>query len=368
MAALLKEYLGTSYLFGANAPFIEELYESYLTSPDSVPQEWRRYFDQLQQLPGAADVAHEPIRQSFVKLVRAPRRTSADAATPSVAVAAKKQVWVLQLANNYRRMGLRHANLDPLKRSEKPAVPELDPAFYGLEESDMEQVFNTASMFGPENMPLREIVRALRETYCGTIGAEFWFIADGAQRRWIQQRLESIRSQPSYSSDFKRFVLDRLTAAETLEKYLHTRYVGQKRFSLEGGDTLIPLLDHLLQQAGEKGVQESVIGMAHRGRLNVLVNTMARCPRTCSPSSKASTPNISRQAMSSTTWASRPTSTPRAGPCTCRWPSILRTWRSSIQWSRARSARASTGAKTAKASRFYPSSSTAMRRWPGRAW
>jgi len=279
MAALLKEYLGTSYLFGANAPFIEELYESYLADPDSVPQEWRRYFDQLQQLPGAADVAHEPIRQSFVKLVKAPRQVVADAATPSVATAAKKQVWVLQLANNYRRMGLRHANLDPLKRSEKPNVPELDPAFYGLEESDMEQVFNTASMFGPDKMPLREIVRALRETYCGTIGAEFWFIADGAQRRWIQQRLESIRSQPNYSSDFKRFVLERLTAAETLEKYLHTRYVGQKRFSLEGGDTLIPLLDHLLQQAGEKGMQEAVIGMAHRGRLNVLVNTMGKMPK-----------------------------------------------------------------------------------------
>jgi len=143
----------------------------------------------------------------------------------------------------------------------------------------MEQVFNTASMFGPDKMPLREIVRALRETYCGTIGAEFWFIADGAQRRWIQQRLESIRSQPNYSSDFKRFVLERLTAAETLEKYLHTRYVGQKRFSLEGGDTLIPLLDHLLQQAGEKGMQEAVIGMAHRGRLNVLVNTMGKMPK-----------------------------------------------------------------------------------------
>ena len=279
MAALLKEYLGTSHLFGANAPFIEELYESYLSDPESVAPEWRLYFDQLQQLPGAADVAHEPIRQSFVKLVRSPRLVAADAATPSVAAAAKKQVWVLQLANNYRRMGLRHANLDPLKRSEKPHVPELDPAFYGLEESDMEQVFNTASMFGADQLPLREIVRALRETYCGTIGTEFWFIADGAQRRWIQQRLESVRSQPSYTSDFKRFLLERLTAAETLEKYLHTRYVGQKRFSLEGGETLIPLLDYLLQKAGENGVQESVIGMAHRGRLNVLVNTMGKMPK-----------------------------------------------------------------------------------------
>jgi 2-oxoglutarate dehydrogenase E1 component len=279
MAARLKEYLGTSYLFGANAPFIEELYEAYLADPAGVAPEWRRYFDQLQQLPGAPDVAHEPIRQSFVKLVKAPRTEIGHAATASVAAAEKKQVWVLQMANNYRRLGLRHANVDPLKRFEKPPVPELDPAYYGLEESDMELVFNTASTFGPEQMPLREIVRALRETYCGSIGAEFWFIADTAQRRWIQQRLESVRSQPSYTADFKRFILERLTAAETLEKYLHTRYVGQKRFSLEGGDTLIPLLDHLLQKAGEIGVQESVIGMAHRGRLNVLVNTMGKLPK-----------------------------------------------------------------------------------------
>jgi 2-oxoglutarate dehydrogenase E1 component len=122
-------------------------------------------------------------------------------------------------------------------------------------------------------------VRALRETYCGSVGSEFWFMADSTQRRWIRHRLESIRAQPNYSADFKRFILERLTAAETLEKYLHTRYVGQKRFSLEGGDTLIPLLDHLLQIAGEKGVQEAVIGMAHRGRLNVLVNTMGKMPK-----------------------------------------------------------------------------------------
>ena len=279
MAALLKENLASSYLFGGNAPFIEALYESYLSDPQTVPAEWRRYFDQLQQLPGAPDVAHEPIRQSFVKLVQAPRTAAGHGATASVAAAEKKQVSVLQLANNYRRLGLRHANVDPLKRFEKSAVPELDPAFYGLTEADMELVFNTASMFGPEQMPLREIVRALRETYCGTIGAEFWFIADGAQRRWIQQRLESSRSQPSFGPELKRFILERLTAAETLEKYLHARYVGQKRFSLEGGDTLIPLLDHLLQKAGESGISEAVIGMAHRGRLNVLVNTMGKMPK-----------------------------------------------------------------------------------------
>ncbi len=279
MAALLKEYLGTSYLFGANAPFIEELYEAYLADAESVAPEWRRYFDQLQRLPGSPDVAHEPIRQSFVKLVRAPRAAAVRAPTATAAEVGRKQVWVLQLANNYRRLGMLQANVDPLKRFEKPNIPELDPASYGLSEEDMEATFNTASMFGPEQMPLREILRALRETYCGSIGAEYWNIADPTQRRWIQQRLEPMRAQPSYSVDFKRFILERLTAAETLERYLHTRYVGQKRFSLEGGESLIPLLDHLLQRAGEQGVQETVIGMAHRGRLNVLVNTMGKTPR-----------------------------------------------------------------------------------------
>ena len=278
MAALLKEYLGTSYLFGANAPFIEELYESYLEDPSAVAPEWRRYFDQLQQLPGAPDVAHEPIRESFIKLVRTPRASGGPTAS-AVAVAEKQQVAVVALINAYRFLGSRQANVDPLKRFEKPQVPELDPAHYGLTEADLNSVFHTGDLAGAEQMPLREIIRALRETYCGTIGAEYMYITDGAQRQWIQQRLESTRAQPGYTADQKRQILERLTAAETLEKYLHTRYVGQKRFSLEGGDTLIPLLDLLLQRAGEKGIQETVIGMAHRGRLNVLVNTMGKMPK-----------------------------------------------------------------------------------------
>ncbi len=279
MAALLKEHLATSYLFGANAPFIEELYETYLADPESVAAEWRRYFDQLQQLPGSPDVAHEPIRQSFVKLVRLPRTAAVHAAPAAKAEVEKKQVGVLQLANAYRRMGTLHANVDPLKRFEKPYVEDLDPGYWGLTEEDMDTVFHTASLFGVEQMPLREIVRALKETYCGSIGVEYWYISDGTQRRWLQERLETTRSTPVYTHEFKRYILERLTAAETLEKYLHTRYVGQKRFSLEGGDTLIPLLDHVLQRAGEQGTQEAVIGMAHRGRLNVLVNTMGKTPK-----------------------------------------------------------------------------------------
>jgi len=279
---MMKESLGNSYLFGGNAPFIEDLYETYLDNPEAVTPEWRRYFDQMQQQSGGArDVAHAPVVESFIRLAKRRGNGNGHAHAPTEAVASveKKQVSVLQLINAYRFLGVRHANVDPLKRFEKPIVPELDPAYYGLTEADMNLVFNSGSLVGPDQMPLREILRAVKETYCGSIGIEYMYITDTQVKRWIQQRFESIRSQPSYDADFKRHILERLTAAETLEKYLHTRYVGQKRFSLEGSESVIPLLDLALQRAGTKGIQETVIGMAHRGRLNVLVNTLGKMPK-----------------------------------------------------------------------------------------
>ncbi|MGH8649357.1 MAG: thiamine pyrophosphate-dependent enzyme, partial [Burkholderiales bacterium] len=185
---------------------------------------------------------------------------------------------VLQLISAHRFLGVHHADIDPLKRQEKPAIPELDPAFYGLTAADLETVFNTGTLFGPREMKLKDILKFLKDTYCRTIGVEYMYITDMTQKRWVQERLETLRSAPSYDADYKKHILERLTAAETLEKYLHTRYVGQKRFSLEGGESLIPLLDYLLQSAGKSGVQELVIGMAHRGRINVLVNTMGKMP------------------------------------------------------------------------------------------
>ncbi len=279
---MMKESLGSSYLFGGNAPFIEGLYETYLENPEAVTPEWRRYFDQMQQQSGGArDVAHAPVVESFIRLAkkRSNGNGHAHASTDAVATVEKKQVSVLQLINAYRFLGVRHASVDPLKRFEKPIVPELDPAYYGLTEADMNLVFNSGSLVGPDQMPLREILRAVKETYCGSIGIEYMYITDTQVKRWIQQRFEGIRSQPSYDADFKRHILERLTAAETLEKYLHTRYVGQKRFSLEGSESVIPLLDLALQRAGSKGIQETVIGMAHRGRLNVLVNTLGKMPK-----------------------------------------------------------------------------------------
>ncbi len=276
---MMKELQGNSYLFGANAPFVEELYEAYLDDPETVAPEWRRYFDQLQQEDGGRDVAHAPVIESFIRLAKTKNSVAAGIASTQLVKQEKKQVAVLQMINAYRFLGVRNADVEPLKRFDKPVIQELDPAFYGLGDADMDQMFNSGSLVGPEQMPLREILRAVRETYCGSIGAEYMYISDVQQKRWIQARLEGPRCQPSFPNDMKIHLLDRVTAAETLEKYLHTRYVGQKRFSLEGGESVIVALDHLLQRAGAAGVQEAVIGMAHRGRLNVLVNTMGKMPK-----------------------------------------------------------------------------------------
>ena len=277
---MFKQLLGNSYLYGANAPFIEALYDRYLDDPNAVEPRWRAYFDELQQLDdGAPDVSHAPIQEHFAQLAKQHRVLGAAAGTAERPQLSEKQYAVLQLIGAYRFQGARQADVDPLKRQEKPYIAELDPAFYGLTDADMETVFGTGSLVGPRDMKLKDILQMLRETYCRTIGTEYMYMTDVPQKRWIQERLETIRSTARYDIEYKKHILERLTAAETLERYLHTKYVGQTRFSLEGGDSLIPMLDTLLQRAGAAGVQELVIGMAHRGRLNVLVNTLGKMPK-----------------------------------------------------------------------------------------
>jgi 2-oxoglutarate dehydrogenase E1 component len=281
---MMKSFRSNSYLFGGNAPYVEELYESYLANPGSVPENWRRYFDNMQAVPAAdgsvdsRDVAHAPIVRSFAERAKEgrlqPQIMGGDAAT------ARKQVYVQQLISAYRFLGSRYADLDPLKRQERPTIPELEPAFYDFSEGDHANFYSAANtFFGFDTAPLREILQALRDTYCGTIGAEFMHITDPAIKRWIQERLETTRGRFNFDADQKKWILDRLTAAEGLERYLHTKYVGQKRFSLEGGESFICSLDELVKQAGAQGIQEIVIGMAHRGRLNVLVNVLGKMPK-----------------------------------------------------------------------------------------
>ncbi len=280
----MQQYRSNSYLFGGNAPYVEELYEAYLDNPGSVPDNWRTYFDNLQNVPAvdgseSRDVAHAPVVESFAQ--RAKANAFALKASEADLAVARKQVHVQSLIAAYRNVGARWADLDPLKRTERPKIPELEPAFYDLTESDMDITFSAVNSYfsKAENMTLREILQALRETYCGTIGAEFMHMTDQTQKRWWQEKLESIRSKPSFDAEKKRHILDRLTASEGLERFLHTKYVGQKRFSLEGGESFIAAMDELVQKAGERGVQEIVIGMAHRGRLNVLVNTLGKMPK-----------------------------------------------------------------------------------------
>ncbi|MEW6704558.1 MAG: 2-oxoglutarate dehydrogenase E1 component [Pseudomonadota bacterium] len=281
---MMQQYRSNSYLFGGNAPYVEELYEAYLDNPGSVPENWRAYFDALQNVPAvdgseSKDIPHAPIVESFAQRAKA-NALQVKASASELAVA-RKQVHVQSLIAAYRSLGARWADLDPLKRQERPRIPELEPAFYDLTESDMDITFSATNTYftKAEQQTLREILQALRETYCGTIGAEFMHITEPVEKRWWQERLESIRSKPNFSPEKKKHILGRLTASEGLERYLHTKYVGQKRFSLEGGESFIASMDELIQRGGEKGVQEIVIGMAHRGRLNVLVNTLGKMPK-----------------------------------------------------------------------------------------
>ena len=264
-----------SCLYSGNAGFVETLYEAYLANPDAVERQWRQYFDSLQAAPANTDIAHSAIRQTFKDRAR---RGAPPGPPEATARAYRKQTAVLQLINAYRFNGHRQSDLDPLQQYQRPALPELDPAFHGLDEADMGRTFNTGSLFAPAELTLAEILRIVKTTYCGTVGAEYMHINETEQKRWLQKRLEESLATPGFDRDKRIRILERVIGANALEEYLHKKYVGQKRFSLEGGESLIPLLDEIVQAGGEKNIKEIVIGMAHRGRLNVLVNTIGKRP------------------------------------------------------------------------------------------
>ncbi|MDZ7787421.1 MAG: 2-oxoglutarate dehydrogenase E1 component [Halofilum sp. (in: g-proteobacteria)] len=270
----------TSLLDGGNGPYLEALYESWLRDPASVPDEWRRYFDGLPQVDGVTqpDMPPSEVRAQFYRFEsgKGPARTgSADARQ---ADHERKQIRVLQLINAYRFRGHRHAKVDPLDRWEAPEIDELRLDAHELSEADLDTVFHTGSLHGLGDATLREILEALQKTYCGSIGAEYMHIADTAEKRWLQNRMETPQAEPNLSAQRRRWVLERLTAAEGIERYMHSKYVGQKRFSLEGAESLVPMLNELVERAGDQGAKEIVLGMAHRGRLNVLVNIFGKKP------------------------------------------------------------------------------------------
>lgn len=271
----MKELTQNTYLFSSNAEFVEELYAEYLKKPDSVGEDWQAFFQQLQSQDAALDVDHYLLRKEMAASNRERR------AGPLKPVTAdqSKQVQVLQLINAYRFRGHQKANFDPLQINPREPVPELDLAYHDLSEADFATVFNTGSLSGPRQATLADIHQTLQRTYCGHIGIEYMHITDTDEKRWLQQRLEKTNGCPDFIEPHKLRILERTLAANEFEKYLHTRYVGQKRFSLEGAESLIPLLDELIERAGSEGVTEIVLGMAHRGRLNVLTNILGKAPR-----------------------------------------------------------------------------------------
>jgi len=284
----MQELWDSSQLNGGSATWLESLYETYLQNPASVEPEWRAYFDGLPKLKsgngsGGArpELPHNEVREYFRALARQPRQGRV-ADTEYDLEFERKQVHVLQLINAYRFRGHQQARINPLDGAfggaQLKEVDELTLHYHDLSEADFDTVFETGSLAGPESATLGQIYRRLRNTYCGPMGVEYMHMMHTSEKRWIQRRLELGNGASTLSVDEKLNILLQLTDAEGLEKYLHTKYVGQKRFSLEGGESLIPLLDELVQHAGEQGVREVVIGMAHRGRLNVLVNIMGKTP------------------------------------------------------------------------------------------
>src|ERR1700744_1271126 len=277
MSQSLADQLATTALSGGNADFIEALYEQFLRDPGSLSAAWAEYFKGLGANGG--EIAHGPIRERLLARAQQPPTAAASTNAPSDGASAK-QGAVSRLIQVYANRGHLIANLDPLGLQERAKPYVLDLQYFGLSDADLDTEFFTGSRNHaiPERTTLRNILKDLKFIYTDTIGAEFAHVSDTEERLWLQDRFQIGRMQHRFSAAEKKTILWELTAAEGLERYLHTKYVGQKRFSLEGGEALIASLNDLIQQGGRAGIEEFVLGMAHRGRLNVLGNVLGKSP------------------------------------------------------------------------------------------
>ncbi len=273
MSSTLEQLYQTSHLYGGNAPYIEAWYEAWLEDPGAVPEQWRKYFESM-PAPNAPETGHIEIGERFRHL------PLSNYGCPAVDVefTDQKQAAVSRMVNSFRIRGHEIAKLNPLGEAHHEPVADLELAFHDLNESDLEHEFATGSLAAPPRMKLKDILDLCKRVYCKSIGIEYMHMVDTVKRDWMRERLEGPQGYYDVNDEERLRILQMLTAAEGLEKYLHTRYVGQKRFSLEGGDSLIPLLHETMLHVGANGVEEIVMGMAHRGRLNVLVNILGKAP------------------------------------------------------------------------------------------
>lgn len=280
--SVMKAWWDSSHMAGSNAAYVEELYEAYLENPLDVDETWKSVFDKLPKVDGSSiEVNHTNIREEFKKMAALGpmARVGASTSTAASGPSDEKQVKVLQLINAYRFRGHQHANLDPLGLWKQERVRDLELSHHNLSDTDFDTIYSLGSYaIGKEKMPLGDLFKSLNRTYGGSIGSEYMHITDTEQKRWIQQYIESVEAKPTYDRDTKVNILKGLIAADGMEKYLGNKFTGAKRFSLEGGDALVPMLKGLISDAGAEGAKEVVLGMAHRGRLNVLVNVLGKNP------------------------------------------------------------------------------------------
>jgi 2-oxoglutarate dehydrogenase E1 component len=272
----LRQKIASSPLFGGNAAYVEDLYAAWLKDPAAVPVRWRQFFQE--QAPGDVPGATVPVAPTTTARPAPPGpHEVADDSGP----ATEKQAAVSRLIQVYSLRGHQIADLDPLGMQERPMPNVMRLEYAGLTDADLDTEFYVGNFGGRADvrMRLRDLLATLTRVYGGKVGADFAHLSRGRERVWIRERLERWMLANPLTDDERRHILSQLTAAEGIERYLHTRYVGQKRFSLEGGDSLIPLLDDLIQQGGAAGIQEMVVGMAHRGRINVLVNVLGKAPQ-----------------------------------------------------------------------------------------
>jgi 2-oxoglutarate dehydrogenase E1 component len=278
--SVMKKWIASSHLDGGSMAYVEGLYESYLDDTSSVPDDWAQIFAELPAVNGThIETKHSDVRQEFFDLAKNKHRQEIVVDAGKADARSAKQVKVLQLINSYRFRGHQNANLDPLGMWQREIIPDLQLAHHSLGEEDFNTEFNVGSFaVGKGKMPLGEIYAALRKTYCGSIGAEYMHIISTEEKRWIQHQLESVQSTPTFSNAEKHRIYRSIAAADGIEKYVGAKFPGAKRFSLEGGDSFIPMMREIIHRAGESGVQEMVVGMAHRGRLNFLVNILGKNP------------------------------------------------------------------------------------------
>ncbi len=301
--ALNQSFLQTSFLHGANAAYIEEMQEQYARNPGSVPDQWRHFFESLQE--GAGAVETEPTNPTWAvpltqletngelvaaltgdydqlhselhgKIAERAYQHGVEMSPAASFRAIQDSIRALMLIRAYRAMGHLAADLDPLGLTDRLIHRELEPETYGFTDADLDRPIFIDRVLGLETATMRQILGILQRTYCQHIGVEFTHITNPAQKSWIQERIEGEEKEIRFTVEGKKAILNKLIEAETFEKFADIKYTGTKRFGVDGGESMVPALEQIIKRGGQLGVKEIIIGMAHRGRLNVLANVMAK--------------------------------------------------------------------------------------------